>query len=257
MRPASEQAPTEDISVMEQVSRRARRGIVGEFVGYIDYIQKYLYLLGAPYPMHDRREFADPFAVVQWRNDLAYASFGDHLLDRVCEMHSVEPPQSLISVSSCHAELLAKGYTNVLKVSAISRKNQRCHNLLNAPPYQDVKAWVRQLTDQRQHHDGDEEQSQATSSGLLHLPTGIRHGTSNNSTRFGKGAEDFDPVNVLKWLRFARHLHACESTVDAIEDGIDARIDDETLKCELKEKGNRIPKKLCSSEAESGWMHRQ
>ena len=242
MRRANANAATQDLAMLEREARRRRRSIHGGCLGYIDYTCDDVYLLDEPYVLHDKGELDDVFSCLSWCKDLAFIDFSGATLGSHCQKHGVPEPLTAVSVSMEHGELLAKGLTKAVRVVGVSQQNYRRDFIRDFPKYSSVRAWARSMTTELP--EGDRNAGRRRVGAMLDLPAGTAE--NPQSQRFGRNQADrpqYDAVHMLKWLRFSRHLHSTENTTEAIDDGIDAAVDDAELFHEVKARRNKVPEK--------------
>lgn len=248
LRRAGTDAPTNDLTVLARDAKRKRRGV--GILGVLDYFVEAVVRYDEIFEIR-REELEDPFAPMGWSRDLAYISFADgSRMDDFCDRYSCAPPNSFISVSPTHAEVLVKELSAAVKVVAISDRSRRNEVFQCGPPFQDVKKWARQLKlEDRQRVAGG---STAASSKLLELPVGTPD-NPQSGRKSAKDSEQLDAVALLRWMRFTRHLHAQEAITEAADDGLDAAIaPGDTLRSQMDAARTRVPKK---SSLKEGRVH--
>ena len=234
---------TEHMTVLARDAKRKRRYVSGHVLGYCDYYIKAVYGLDQPFDLHDREELQNIMAPLGWRDALSNIGFGaeDLLLSEICRKHSCDLPSICVPVSMVHGELIVKELTTALKCAAVSKNNKVSHFVLGFPLYRNVKKWVQQMLrdDSQREHILEDDAAPHTFGPMLELPAG----TPDNpqSGRIWQGREQHDGIALLKWMRFSRHLLAQRSVSEAIDDGLDAGIEDENVKSAAQDSRSRVP----------------
>ena len=246
MRRAGAAAPVDDFEALMRAAKRKRRYIKGNALGTIDYQVIASYRFDQVFELR-LDELKNPFAPLEARNDLRHAATSSDLtMDEIVARRSVDLPSSFVRVAPQHAELIVKELTTAVRVCLVSDRTRPDELLPCGPPAKAVQKWARQLKSEDRARFITEDRVLT----LLELPPGTPDNPqSQRASR--TGAAQYDAVEFLRWMRFARHLHAQENVAEAADDALDAVLVHE-VKQQVEAGRTRVPRKTALME---GRMH--
>jgi hypothetical protein len=196
--------------------------------GYVDYRAEYhdRFFLDKPYDIHDRNELIEmQLSSRRWRNELEQSLFGGKTLQQLQDEYDVDPPATGICIAPAHGELFHKHLISALKVVSISARTNPKLLVTDFPRNATLLRWVRSLTPVVD----DVQNLESIGDCTLELPASAP-ANPQSGRRFNQHqAPQLDAVHLLKCMRFSRHLHSQELMGEAIDDAIEAIVDDNSL----------------------------
>jgi hypothetical protein len=173
------------------------------------------------------------FATEQ-NQSLRNASLGHLTMDDVVAHHNNIKPSNAMVVSTNLGELLAKNETTILRVVPLSQRiDMQC--VIDGFP---TKREVKRFTASQLVQKVIDENLAKEAGPLLHLPANAK---TTSNYHFGNAARVHQPTTFLKVLRFNKHLKSCRSLEEALDDGLDAAIEDDDLEAAVRAHRTRKP----------------
>ena len=192
--------------------------------GFLDYECSRFFLLAQPFDLIDGGVLDDDgaAAVAQWMVDLEYATVTDgQTVPALYAENNGSHPLQMVILSPLHVDNLANNMTTAVRVNVLT---ERQYGLIAGFPTKSVLTRWRRLQAAKTMIT---EWKDGSGSALLYSPQNA-DAMPQRKRKFGKEQSFFyDPVRMVKAIKFSEHLHTARSIQNAVSDAIDYALDDD------------------------------
>ena len=210
-------------SLQRQQVRSRKRATIH---GYLRYVAQHVFLFDDGI-QHSVPEFLDQPRIYApiWCHQFSNLTLSSSSIETLCSHYGCKLPVSGFVLSSFHCEILVQGSSNVVQDIALTSRLAKSSFQPLFPPFTTIRKYVRE-TLARAASEAENDCHGLRSAALYELP-GKK--AFVRTRRFGKAVIHKDPVNVFKYLRFARRLQDASVAPEVLEAALDFAVPDDEL----------------------------